>query len=120
MAQMHGSLDAVGDGLARGWAQDLNDPLTPQVIEVFVDGELAVEGFANGFREDPREAGVGDGRAAFEIVRPQRLRDGQPHKIETRAGGTAALAGSPRILVWQPPFTARDFDARAPWIDHAE
>ena len=65
MAQMHGSLDAVGDGLARGWAQDLNDPLTPQVIEVFADGELAVEGIANGFREDLREAGVGDGRAAL-------------------------------------------------------
>lgn len=117
---MHGSLDAVGDGLARGWAQDLNDPLTPQVIEVFADDELAVEGVANGFREDLLEAGVGDGRAAFEIALPQRLRDGQPHKIETRAGGTAALAGSPRIMVWQPPFTAGDFDARAPWIDHTE
>lgn len=120
MAVVVGSLDAVDDGWARGWAQQPGDSLRPQRIEVWVDDELAAEGVADAFRADLLQAGIGDGRVAFEIPLPSRLRDGQPHRVEAREGTSAVvLAGSPRTMVWQPPFTARDFDARAPWIDHA-
>jgi hypothetical protein len=46
------------------------------------------------FREDLLQAGIGDGRAAFEIALPGRLRDGRPHHVEARVRGShSGLAG---------------------------
>ncbi len=116
MGAIHGSLDSVADGCARGWAQDVGEPQTPQQVRIVVDGVEVATGIAGAFRQDLADAGVGSGHAAFSIELPRQLRDAAPHVVEAYVGSTV-LACSPQTLIWHPPFTAQDFDERAPWSD---
>jgi membrane protein involved in D-alanine export len=82
-----------------GWIWDKNDVDAELHVELW-DGDQYVISFpANQFREDLRDAGYGNGRHAFNIPTPPRLRDHRPHTIHLRVAGTKQeLTDSPRVI----------------------
>lgn len=98
-AEHEGSLDATSMVEIAGWAWDLNNPARVVDVEIMCDGELLATVGATGPRDDLAEAGKGDGRHAFRLATPPYLKDGRPHRVSARVGGTDFnLTGSPRML----------------------
>ncbi len=57
-----------------GWAQDGDDPETPVMLEIQVGRRPVLCILANGYRADLRQAGIGSGCHAFDLVPPAGLR----------------------------------------------
>jgi len=94
-----GHLDVVEGNWIAGWAMhpDLRDP---QIVEIFVDGNLVLSTAAELLREDLVAAGVGTGRHGFSASIAEHYVDGRPHEIQVRFARTGTeLAGSPRTVV---------------------
>ena len=106
--QLRGSIDAVHNGRCFGWAMDAGAS-GPIEVEVVVDGAPAGRQLANRYRPDLEQAGLRDGRLAFEVDIPAALRDGRPHRIEvrTRAGRSIATRDALQIM---PNVTPAEFD----------
>jgi GT2 family glycosyltransferase len=93
---MHGSLDGPDYGCARGWAFDPSQPERHVLVELTLDGAPFLTVAANAFREDLKQAGMGDGAHAFAAPLPPHALDGKVHVLEARIAGTQiALANSP-------------------------
>lgn len=60
-------IDCYEDGIFHGWAINDQDPKTPVNVELFIENNLIGCGIANIYREDLRDAGVGDGCHGFSI-----------------------------------------------------
>jgi MoaA/NifB/PqqE/SkfB family radical SAM enzyme len=94
-----GHLDVVRSHFIAGWAYhpDLDHA---QVVDIFVDGDLVHSVAAMQFREDLKNAGIGDGRHGFETYIPEHFVDGRTHEIQVRFCRTGKhLTGSPRLVV---------------------
>jgi phosphoglycerol transferase len=97
VASIHGYVDLVDGSRVAGWAWDQGNPINRLKIEIF-DGnnQLAVVS-ANGFRQDLRDAHIGDGVHAFTYS--HNLADGKVHMIRVLVAGTnVELTGSPARL----------------------
>ena len=94
-----GFLDAAGCGIITGWAWDATQPNAAINIDI-LDGTFLVATIqANLYREDIRNAGIGDGFHGFSFTTPSFLKSGTPRTIRARYTGTMSeLSGSPRIL----------------------
>jgi hypothetical protein len=97
-----GRIERVEGIVAVGWACDTARPNAPAVIEMLVDGEVAGCAVA-----DPSRAAASNGGAeadhGFAWVLPQRVLDGQPHRLAARfANSRTHLEGSIEALVFLP------------------
>jgi hypothetical protein len=86
-----------------GWAFDASEPERVVAVDIY-DGETRIARVDAGcFRADLLTARKGDGRHAFELPLPERLRDGNAHRIAVRIAGTdVSLAGTPHELRTRP------------------
>lgn len=80
----HCSIDEHGRLTVRGWAQDLAHPDGPVCLDIVVDGVVAALTFAETYRPDLEQAGIGDGCHAFGLTLPEPLALGVSHQIEVR------------------------------------
>jgi membrane protein involved in D-alanine export len=82
-----------------GWVWDKNN-LDAEVNVELWDGDQNIATLpANEFRQDLVDAGYGNGRHAFRILTPLKLKDHRSHVIHFRVAGTKQeLTGSPRVI----------------------
>lgn len=90
--QLLGFLDRLEDGIASGWALNIQRPLDPIMLHVVIDGYEVAQINADQLREDVREdAGHPTGRVGFEFVIPEIFWDNLQHFISFRVPGGSAL-----------------------------
>jgi SAM-dependent methyltransferase len=121
---IQGFLDVCNADIITGWAWD-SETDKPVYVDVYDGDVLLVRLLARGFRRDLKDAKIGDGRHAFELLIPRTLRDRQEHRISVRVcdGVEKAfeLPGSPQSVYWpviRNPELApllRSFNTRFPW-----
>ncbi|HKR02405.1 MAG TPA: hypothetical protein VJT09_17140, partial [Pyrinomonadaceae bacterium] len=94
-----GHLDRVDPQMIWGWAYDATRPNEPIEVEIYADEMLVATIPASCLRPDLSAAGKGDGRHAFCIHIPNRLKDGEPHSVRVKvAGSDFELSGSPKEI----------------------
>jgi hypothetical protein len=94
-----GVFDVVAEGCLYGWAWDPRASHQPISVDIYDGEDLLATVLADQFREDLRQAGVGNGRHGFAYPVPAQLQDGQDHTIRIRvAGSSVELEGSRKIL----------------------
>lgn len=82
-----GVFDGVDGVIAHGWARLPDEPERRVVVEI-VDGDRVVgRGVAQRYREDLRDAGIGDGGHGFRIALPRGLLDQGAHRLHARVAG---------------------------------
>jgi hypothetical protein len=86
------------DGIARGFAVDPSEPEKQLFVTFYLDGP---EGGKSAQFVESVKSQTGRGRHAFEYKLPARYRDGKEHLLyvyglDTQAGASGALKGSPR------------------------
>src|SRR5262249_8523881 len=82
-----------------GWAWDSTQPDSPINVDIYNGSTLLTPFPADAFRPDLLAAGKGNGYHAFWWPVPPSLKDGQPHSIRVKYGGTRTpLANRPRII----------------------
>lgn len=86
-----GHFDYVLDGRAYGWAFAPAQPTSRIAIDILADGEVVAHGFADQYREDLQQAGLGDGYCLFELQLSHELFDGQVHSLTAGATQTGTL-----------------------------
>src|SRR5258708_21855400 len=103
---LKGNIDIASTREISGWAQDESQPKTPVSLVITENGEFVGRVLANGYRPDLEEAGIGNGRYAFEFESPSVLAPYISHVIRVRRETHgAAPSGSPPT-----PKTAPHFD----------
>ncbi|HUZ64771.1 MAG TPA: glycosyltransferase, partial [Acetobacteraceae bacterium] len=106
---LDGFLDVVAWDMVSGWARQTEHPDVPARLEIMDGDRLLARVVANRFRQDLRDAGMGDGRCGFEVMLPRGLNPAETHAIHVRrAEDKAELKGSPMLLE-----TAETFDPAA-------
>jgi len=102
--------DVVG---VEGWAarEGSSEPIE---VEVWADALPVANGVADIFRNDLRQAGVGDGTHGFRVILPNSLFDGAEHAISVRERASGiVLDGSPKPFRSDPQANAGPADAQA-------
>lgn len=102
-----GFLDGVDErGEARGWAGDPDDPRTPALVDLYLDGPAGEGLFLGGVRADQPRPDVTaafpelSGDHGFASLLPEVARDGRDHTLhaytyDDQDGTPTELAGSP-------------------------
>jgi Ca2+-binding RTX toxin-like protein len=67
-----------------GWAQDTDNPELPVVLEILLDEQMIGTTLACDHRQDLQDAGIGQGRCAFFLTSPIRLRTEMLSKLRIR------------------------------------
>jgi SAM-dependent methyltransferase len=62
-----GCIDLFDGETVAGWAADVRNPAVPVQVEIYLDGGLQATGLSDGFRQDVKDAGYGDGRNGFML-----------------------------------------------------
>lgn len=98
-----GYLDNFSGGWVQGWALDSSQRGKPARVEIRHEGELLGYAEAQLFREDLRQAGIGDGsgRYGFRFKIPEAVRAKLRYEIEAHACGSA-LQNSPLHIEEDP------------------
>lgn len=92
-----GYFDGFHSGCVVGWVARQANPGERLEVEVLVDGKPVGRAIADNFRADLLDAGIGDGKHAFNVMLPYEVSDGVEHQVEVRERVTgSALPGSPR------------------------
>lgn len=92
-----GHFDYVEDGRAYGWAFAPAHPQKRLAVDIISNGEVIAHGYAENFREDLRDAGIGDGGFMFNLQLSNELFDGQLYSLTAREAETGtALNGGTR------------------------
>ena len=91
---LHGNLDTCAPGqdglLVQGWAQDAAYPNAPVCLDILVDGKVVALAYAETYRSDLEQAGIGDGRHAFSVSVPASATS----TIEVRRSADKAPVGA--------------------------
>ncbi len=96
--------DQVFNGFAEGWIYHPEHPVQRVEVDVLVDGVIVATGTAGHFREDLRDAGIGDGRHALRVPLPDACLDDKEHLFDIRVKGTAlSLLHLPKRLILAMP-----------------
>ena len=98
MHPLQGFVDGFDDGTLFGWAARPGDA-RPLTIEVLRDGRSLGTALASLYREDLKNAGIGDGRHGFEFRLPERERQAGAFALDVRDAESHLPLG-------QSPFTA--------------
>jgi hypothetical protein len=64
---IRGTIETVSGSMIRGWIFSPEVSLRGRSVLAFLDGQCVGAGEVNVFREDIRDAGLGDGHAGFEF-----------------------------------------------------
>jgi peptidoglycan/xylan/chitin deacetylase (PgdA/CDA1 family) len=100
---LEGWHDRTDDDVIAGWAFDARAPERVVAVDLYDGDDCFARVDAGSFRADLLAAGKGDGRHAFELPLPERLRDGNAHRIAVRIAGTdVSLGGTPQELRSEP------------------
>jgi hypothetical protein len=70
---LRGYVDAVSPRRIEGWAQNVGSADAPVCLDIYAGGALIGQLLANQYRQDLKEAGVGNGRHAFAFAPPPDL-----------------------------------------------
>jgi autotransporter passenger strand-loop-strand repeat protein len=98
-ARLHGQVDLATRDRIAGWAQDAADPGTPVGLQILDNGLPIARVLANRGRADLADAGIGNGRYAFDLVIPGGLSPLSRHVIQVqREADGAELPGSPTVI----------------------
>ncbi len=87
-----GWVDGCVDGRITGWAREPEGD-APVVVEVLIDGTLCAAGLADVFRQDVRDAGLGNGMCGFAIAVPLESYDTRLLGVSVRVRGGDVLTG---------------------------
>ncbi|HMG04205.1 MAG TPA: class I SAM-dependent methyltransferase [Chthoniobacterales bacterium] len=87
-----GCIDLFDGRTIAGWAADVRDPAVPVQVEIYLDGRLQASGLSDGFRQDVKNAGYGDGRKGFVLSL------GSPSSSAPETIAKLRVAGSDRVL----------------------
>ena len=99
-----GFQENVDGHVVTGWAWNSRTPEAPVDIDILDGDTILGTVTADIFRTDLRDARKGRGYHAFAYRLPDRLRDGTPHRIETRIAGTSVrLTNSGAIVAFADP-----------------
>jgi hypothetical protein len=96
---VRGHLDCVRGRTVFGWAWSPDQPTARLTVRAFVDGVLASESIARGYRPDLQDAGIGDGRHSFTLLLPLSVMDGAEHDVAVISDDGFQLARSPVRLI---------------------
>ena len=91
-----GNIDLFDQHTIAGWAADTNAPSTPLSVDVYIDDRLQATLTADGFRQDLKDAGYGDGRKGFSV--PLVSATFSPRSASVRL----LVAGSNQVLATRP------------------
>jgi glycosyltransferase involved in cell wall biosynthesis len=98
-----GHIDQADRHAVTGWAMDPARPGEPVLLEVVLDGEVVGSFPADRHRADLEQAGLGDGRHAFQLQIPGGLSPHAERVLELRRAGDGAIVpGSPVVLPRAP------------------
>jgi hypothetical protein len=98
-SQFEGYHDVADCMRISGWAWDAKEPDLPISVDLYNDGVFFARWSANILRPDARDAGKGNGVHGFDVATPSLLKNGEPHSITVRYGGTTQdLYLTPKIL----------------------
>lgn len=82
-----------------GWAYDPRNPSDSVSVEIRDGDRVVGQAIANLFREDLKEAGIGDGHHHFKFNLPADILNGQSHSISvTPTRSKTQLDNSPQML----------------------
>lgn len=99
---LQGYVDRCEGNFISGWAWDNSQPKTRLELEIMLDGKHLARVVARQYREDLKQAGIGDGAYAFEYT-PHSELDVRSHKISVVVAGThVRLARSQRAIPVPP------------------
>ena len=132
LPRYEGSFDSAYCNTIRGWAWDRNQPDASINVDIY-DGEVLLATVpANILRQDLFETGRGTGNVGFSFATPASVKDGQPHTIYVKYGGTniavsdagktITCSGPPELLglkYYPLPRPIRLLDTRADQPDCA-
>lgn len=65
---IQGHVDAVDDGIARGWVRDRGQPAGPLTVRARIGTRVIGRTVASEFRRDLADAGYGDGNCGFRLA----------------------------------------------------
>jgi hypothetical protein len=82
-----GCVDTLTETCVSGWAADASDFERQVFVDVLVNALLVATIRAGGFRNDLRQAGIGDGRKSFQFDPGPYLKPGR-NDVEVRHAGT--------------------------------
>lgn len=96
LGKLRGNIDRIDGRRVEGWAQDVNWPELPQLLEFSAQGMVLGQALACHGRRDLEEAGIGIGRAHFIFIAP----DDFPRTAlrVCRAMDRAAIYGPPGVF----------------------
>src|SRR6266571_4724300 len=97
----NGYVDQVTCTTISGWTWNSQQPDTPINVDVYSDGAFLTSVPANQFRQDLRNAGIGNGVHGFSLATPNSLKNAatQTHFVSLHFPGTTLdLNGSPWAL----------------------
>lgn len=89
---IEGHLDQFGPDFVSGWAWWPADASRQVSFTIYCDDQPIHTFTADAWRKDLAELRQGDGRWGFGFPIPERLKDGQPHKVDIRVTGTGQSA----------------------------
>jgi SAM-dependent methyltransferase len=89
-----GYVDACTPDEVTGWAADLWRPNNTLFVDVRVDGQRVGRVFCDGYRNDVRATGVGNGLCAFAFRFPPGRQPAPGSRVEVFVSGTDVLVGS--------------------------
>jgi len=103
---LRGNLDKVSFELISGWARDISQPDKPVSLIVTDNGRLLERVVANLYRDDLRDAAIGNGHYAFELIPKRRLSPFERHivRVFSESDGTD-IPGSPATIEPLDPRT---------------
>ncbi len=90
-----GNIDAIEGYYIYGWVYNPESPDEKVEINVYIDGKNIAEGIADKYRKDLEEAGIGDGKHAFEIKIPEKYLDEKEHEISIHSKKSGMVIGTP-------------------------
>ena len=89
-----GWIDEVSCNFIQGWVWNKNTPNVPLRVDILVNGAVFAQPMADQFRQDLKDAGKGDGRHAFKLELPPRLKNGRNNTVTVRVTGTNFFLGA--------------------------
>jgi glycosyltransferase involved in cell wall biosynthesis len=96
---LEGSLDSCGRNLISGWALDSAQPDRRVPLQILNHDTVIERTLANRYRKDLEQAGLGDGRCAFEVRIPGGLTPFERHIIHVQHEEDGReLPGSPVVI----------------------
>ncbi len=95
-----GFLDKIENGIVYGWAFNSKNPSEKVKVLLLIDKYKVAETTANLYREDLKNAGIGDGFHGFEFKIPESYLDGKTHKVSVLVAKTGEnLKNSPIKII---------------------